>query len=185
MTTMIHRMGRTKRNRGLLAAAVGTIAVVAIVLGLTLGGGDDDAAVSGLTPLAPDSGTATPGEVQTEPGDTAAPTDATPSSLDGPSAIAAVGPGLSVGEALASTLDQPLLVNGFVVADADGVRLCSVLLESFPVQCGGDRLLVEGLNLESLGDVTEASGVLWTNQPVQLLGPVEDGVLTVSGLTQA
>ena len=95
----------------------------------------------------------------------------------------ASGPGISVGEALASDLDQPLLVNGFLVASGDGVRLCEALAESYPPQCGGESLTVEGLDLASRDDLSEEGGVSWTDQPVQLLGDVEGGVLTVAGGT--
>ena len=96
--------------------------------------------------------------------------------------------GLSIDEALASELDGPLMVKGYVVAAEGGpVRLCSALLESFPPQCGEPSLVVEGLDLDALdglkstardgGIVAEAR---WSEQPVSLLGTVEDGVLTVS-----
>ena len=48
------------------------------------------------------------------------------------SPVSGVGPGLSIAGALASTLDGPLLVNGFVLAQGGQVRLCAVLLESYP-----------------------------------------------------
>ena len=44
----------------------------------------------------------------------------------------AVGPGISIAEALDSTLDGPLLVNGALVIRSDEVRLCEALAESFP-----------------------------------------------------
>jgi len=60
----------------------------------------------------------------------------------------AVGPGISIADALASGLDGPLLVNGFLVVQGDAVRLCEALAESFPPQCGGDSLRVGGLDLD-------------------------------------
>jgi len=101
----------------------------------------------------------------------------------GGGASTAMGPGISIADALASTLDGPLLVNGFLVATAEEVRFCDLLAESYPPQCGGDYLLVEGLDLGTIEGVQEASGVSWTDQPIQLLGTVEDGVLTIDGLS--
>ncbi len=95
-----------------------------------------------------------------------------------------VGPGLSVSEALDSRLDQLLLVNGILVVKGDEARLCELLLESFPPQCGGASLLVIGLDLSTVDGLQREGDVQWTNGTVQLLGPVEDGVLTVSSTVQ-
>ena len=98
-----------------------------------------------------------------------------------PSAGAPIpGGGLSVDEALASTLDGPLMVAGYLVAAFDEVRLCSALAESYPPQCGGSSLLVAGLDLASLDGLQSADGVSWTDAPLSVLGDVEDGVLTVA-----
>lgn len=96
----------------------------------------------------------------------------------------AVGPGLSVQEAIDSTLDQVLLVNGFIVVTSDVTRLCEALAESFPPQCGGTSLVVVGLDLE-LVDALERSGdVQWTNFSFQVLGVIVDGTLIVSTTSQ-
>ena len=85
------------------------------------------------------------------------------------------GPGISVQEALESELDQPLLINGSVFIDADGnALLCDAIAESFPPQCAGARLAVEGLSIEMLapGVLQEEGEVRWAEQ-VQLFGTVE------------
>ena len=92
----------------------------------------------------------------------------------------AVGPGLTVREALDSTLDQFLLVNGFLVAGKDDVYLCALLAESFPAQCGGDRLRVAGLDLDAMTGLVTEAGVAWSPSSIQLLGTVAGGVITVS-----
>ena len=94
----------------------------------------------------------------------------------------AMGPGISIADALASDSDQPLLVNGSLVATVEGVRLCDVLMESYPPQCGAPYLTVEGLDLSTVEGLQEASGVSWTDFPFQLLGTVKDGVITVNSL---
>ena len=113
-----------------------------------------------------------------EPSPTAGPpaaTSATPSS-----GAAIPGGGLSVDEALASKLEGPLMVAGFLVAAGDEVRLCSALAESYPPQCGGSSLLVEGLNLATVEGLQMEGVVSWTDERFSVLGDVRDGVLTVS-----
>ena len=96
------------------------------------------------------------------------------------------GGGLSIDEAIASTLEGPLAVKGYVVAPEGGaVMLCSALLESYPPQCGGSSLVIEGLDLSTVEGLTKTSDpelaqVTWSDAEVSLLGTVEDGVLTVS-----
>jgi hypothetical protein len=101
---------------------------------------------------------------------------------DEPSApSSATGPGLSIEEAIASDLEGPLLVNGNLLVEGREVRLCSALAESFPPQCGGPSLRVEGLDVAQMPNLMTAGEVSWTDRPVQLLGAVKNGILTVSG----
>ena len=79
-----------------------------------------------------------------------------------------------------SATDKPLLVSGNLLALSDQVRLCSALAESFPPQCGGSSLAVEGLELEEVEDLVTEGDVSWTDRPIQLLGVISDGTLTVS-----
>ncbi len=107
-------------------------------------------------------------------------------SVDTPSGgpTSGVGPGISVADALRISTGQPLLVNGILFATDEQVQLCEVLMESFPPQCGGLRLVVENLDLGTIAGLQTATReslpVTWSNQPIQLLGTVSDGVLTVS-----
>lgn len=95
-------------------------------------------------------------------------------------AATGMGPGISIAEARRSTLAGPLLVNGYLVASSGETRLCEALAESSPPQCAGASLVVRGLELASVEGTRSASGVTWTERPVQLLGEVRDGVLTVA-----
>lgn len=96
------------------------------------------------------------------------------------------GGGLSIDEAIASTLAGPLMVKGFIVAsEGEPVQLCSALLESYPPQCGGSSLVVKGLDLETLEGLASTNDpslaqVTWSDAEVSVLGDVEDGVITVS-----
>jgi hypothetical protein len=92
----------------------------------------------------------------------------------------ASGPGISVTEALASDLDSPLLVNGYLVVTDGQARLCEALAESFPPQCGGARLKIEGLDLASIDGLQEEGGVTWSDDQIQLLGALKGGVFDVA-----
>ncbi|HYI67780.1 MAG TPA: hypothetical protein VEW95_12735 [Candidatus Limnocylindrales bacterium] len=82
------------------------------------------------------------------------------------------GPGIGIEEAIGNGGGEPLLVNGALLIDPEGrVLLCEALAESFPPQCGGARLEVRGLDLDSLPDLQEGNGVRWAEQ-AQLLGTV-------------
>jgi hypothetical protein len=68
-----------------------------------------------------------------------------------------------------------VLVNGSLFIDPDGVvRLCSAIAESFPPQCGGERLRVIGLDPSSVPDLEEENGVRWAEH-AQVYGVVSAG----------
>jgi hypothetical protein len=92
----------------------------------------------------------------------------------------AMGPGISIGDALTDDSDQPLLVNGFLFVDEDGtVTMASLMAESLPPIPGGDQLVVEGLDLGGY-HFSESQGLRWTDDLVQILGVVNGNTLTVS-----
>ena len=92
----------------------------------------------------------------------------------------AMGPGVSIEDALTTDPGQPLLVNGFLYVEQDGtVALVSLMAESLPPIPGGDQLVVEGLYLDDY-QLTESQGFLWSDDPVQVLGVLNDNTLTVS-----
>lgn len=84
------------------------------------------------------------------------------------------GPSLSVADALThGPTDDLVTVTGALFVDADGTaRLCDAIAESFPPQCGGERIVVEGLDLSSVADLQEANGVRWA-ESATLFGSVE------------
>jgi hypothetical protein len=85
------------------------------------------------------------------------------------------GPGISIEEAIESARDEAVLVNGSLFIDPDGVvRLCSAIAESFPPQCGGERLRVIGLDPSSVPDLEEENGVRWAEH-AQVYGVVSAG----------
>jgi len=92
------------------------------------------------------------------------------------------GSGISIQAALNAGLTGPLLVNGFVLASGGEVRLCDALAESFPPQCAGPSLRVDGLDLSALLDARSSGGVTWTDSPVQILGMLSVDVLTAESV---
>ena len=85
-----------------------------------------------------------------------------------------VGSGLSVAQALTHRATDDLVsVAGTLFVDADGtVRLCDAIAESFPPQCGGDRLIVQGLDLGTVAGLQTEGDVSWA-EGVTLFGSVE------------
>lgn len=93
---------------------------------------------------------------------------------------AAPGEALTVSEALATDASEPLLVRGALVAvDGQPPRLCEVLLESFPPQCGQPALVLEGADLSAFGPLQTEGGVTWSDDQVSVLGTVDGTTLTV------
>ena len=108
--------------------------------------------------------------------------DTTPPASDAPgnapvlviSAGDASGPGLSVADALENRgTDDLVTVGGALFVDPDGtVWLCDAIAESFPPQCGGDRIEVDGLDFADVPNLQEENDVRWS-ESVMLLGSVE------------
>lgn len=84
------------------------------------------------------------------------------------------GQGLSVADALSHrATDDLVTVGGALFVDADGtVRLCDAIAESFPPQCGGERIEVEGLDLGTVPNLQTEGDVSWA-EGVTLFGSVE------------
>lgn len=98
---------------------------------------------------------------------------------DAPALVIADGapgdrPGLTVAEALTHGPTNDLVtVTGALFVGVDGtVRLCDAIAESFPPQCGGDRIVVTGLDLDTVNDMQQENDVRWA-ESVTLLGSVK------------
>lgn len=92
---------------------------------------------------------------------------------------------ITVGEALASAGDGVVLVEGYLVITGDDARLCEVLAESFPPQCGGDSVILDEPDPSALEQVTTEGDVSWTDQPVQMLGSIDGNTMSVQPLASA
>jgi len=72
-------------------------------------------------------------------------------------------------------------VRGFLLrCDQEPLLLCAELLESYPPQCGGPSLVVEGLDMDTLADISRSDDCAWSARPVELQGVVDNGVLQVT-----
>ena len=99
----------------------------------------------------------------------------------GDTVMAPVGPTMTVAELLAAEGEGPYSVKGYLFVLEDGrVILSDAIAESYPPQPGGDQIEVRGANLQGvpLEEPTdsELATVQWTNEPIELIGWVEDGV---------
>ncbi len=92
--------------------------------------------------------------------------------------------GLTVTAALQTDAIGIVAVQGFVVATAEDVRLCEALAESFPPQCGGASIVLEGLEQIDPEELSTEGDVSWTNLTVTILGELIDGTLVTDPLSQ-
>ena len=74
---------------------------------------------------------------------------------------------IDVSEIPDAAVPSDVIVSGFVLIDAESARLCEVLMESYPPQCGGYSIEIS--NPEALQvTLEEAGGVQWTQDRVTL-----------------
>ena len=105
----------------------------------------------------------------------------TPTAPDEPASSGfVVGTGLTITEALAYEGTEPVAVGGFVVTTAAGTHLCELLAESYPPQCGGERLTV--VNPDTLTNfvLIEEGGTQWSPDPVVVFGHISGADLTIA-----
>jgi len=83
-------------------------------------------------------------------------------------------------EEVAAHDGEYVVLEGFLLAAPEAVhRLCSALAESYPPQCGGERVEIVGLDLRRVGgtstnaELPEGERTLWTDQEVRLTGVVD------------
>ncbi len=82
----------------------------------------------------------------------------------------APGAALTVPEALESDATGEIAVRGSLLARAGRVQLCEALAQSYPPQCGGRFLLLDGFDPASVEDANEEQGVRWSDREIELVG---------------
>ncbi len=107
--------------------------------------------------------------------------DEAPWSPDGvapPATSTATAP-LEIGELLGGEAPVETMVVGYVVWNDDDARLCEVLMESFPPQCGGASVAIA--NPETLGvEFEQEQSVRWTDDRMQVVGTFDGTQLTLN-----
>ena len=91
---------------------------------------------------------------------------------------------LEIGQALEAAEGSEVTVSGHLIVDTDGnTRLCSVLMESYPPQCGGDRIDLLGFDATSVPNTetpqrpSEIGTARWTNSQITVTGIKRTGGL--------
>ena len=84
---------------------------------------------------------------------------------------------MEISQALEAAEGSEVTVSGMLIANRDGkTRLCSVLLESDPPQCGGDRIDLLGFDASSVPNSktpqrpSEIQTARWTDSPITVTG---------------
>lgn len=91
-----------------------------------------------------------------------------------------MGPDLSGAEALRARADPPYLVSGYLWKFDDDVLLCTSIVVASPPRCGGPSLRVRGLDVAHFTGLRTEGATMRSEHPVQLLGVVTDGVITIA-----
>ena len=85
----------------------------------------------------------------------------------------------SVEEFLDWSPQQAVEVEGFLLIDGDQARLCALIAESYPPQCGGSSILLDEFDPAAVADaVTTEGDIAWIDQAVLVLDPTGDGRAT-------
>lgn len=132
------------------------------------------AAVSALALLVAGCATANDAPSETPPGE-----EPLPPVEDGDAAGDTTMRVYSVSEARAAGGEGSLHVTGLLIDEGSGWRLCGTALESYPPQCGGESLSVDGLD-PSLFPLEQEGEVRWQDGAT-LVGEVDGDTLTVTG----
>jgi hypothetical protein len=77
---------------------------------------------------------------------------------------------------LAGTAGGTVEVEGFLLIDGDRARLCAAIAESYPPQCGGGSIELQGLDRALVADrLTTEGDVSWLEGAVLVLEPDASG----------
>ncbi len=67
---------------------------------------------------------------------------------------------------------EPVEVEGFLLIDGNSTRLCSAVAESYPPQCGGSSIVLDGFDPAAVADVVTHEGdVSWLEGAILVLRP--------------
>jgi hypothetical protein len=86
---------------------------------------------------------------------------------------------LTVAEALDAPAGSMVTVRGHVIATAGTTLLCEMLAETYPPQPGGAQMVLEDLDIATLGGTESAGDTTWTGDQRAVTGIITDDVLRV------
>ncbi len=88
---------------------------------------------------------------------------------------------VSIEQVLTFEDEAPAFVRGTLFSDADGVKLCEAIGESFPVQCLGDQISITGLDLfPGYAEMLVGDGEVRTSDgEVAVVGYYSNGTLRI------
>jgi hypothetical protein len=88
---------------------------------------------------------------------------------------------VSIDQVLTFDDETPVFVRGTLFSDADGVKLCEAIGESFPVQCLGDQISITGLDQfpEYAGLLVGDGEVKTSDGEVAVVGYYSNGTLRI------
>lgn len=86
---------------------------------------------------------------------------------------------VTVEQALAERPDGEVTIRGFLIDSGGDVRLCELVLESYPPQCGGASVVVEGVDVAARDDATTEGDISWVDQ-AELTGQLEGDTFVVT-----
>jgi hypothetical protein len=181
------------------------IALFAVLVIIAAACGDDSSDV-GAAPTAPDVAADEPAVLPPNPPPDETPPDPAGACLEGEPDCQDMGPGqepvdlpppgelpdqpvspspmlvdggLTVADAMTTDATGVIAVKGFLLVDDSGARLCEVLAESYPPQCGGASISITNYEEVLSVPLSSTQGVSWTDDYVSFLGEMVDGTLVV------
>ncbi len=88
--------------------------------------------------------------------------------------------GLDIPAAIAYDGEEVVAVRGYFVSLDGEARLCELLAESFPPQCGGASVVITNPGSLPYGDFRQQGGTRWSEAYISVIGHIVGAELTVA-----
>lgn len=98
---------------------------------------------------------------------------------DGSSATTTPTTPITVDQLVARSADTPIAVTGLLYAQGGVTKLCAMVLESYPPQCGGASVVLTGIDVAERPGAQTAEGVSWEEGAVVTVQRQQDGTFAV------
>lgn len=90
---------------------------------------------------------------------------------------------LLVSDVVGVDIDGGFALRGYYFDTPEGTFICDLIAESFPPQCGGDRLPLDNSAGEDLGPLQTEQGITWSNDQITVIGEIIDGVFVITPMS--